>query len=110
MPYCRKNCAFIATDLEQVLREKQVSELVVCGVLVNNSVDATVRVAAALGFQVYLPSDATAAFAMDALNGKHYSAEDVHWISLSTLDGEYARVVHSGDVLSELDSRPVGIN
>ena len=98
----RENCAFLGTDLEEQLKSMEVSELVVCGVLVNNSVDATVRVAAGLGFDVILPSDATAAFAIDSLNGKNYPAEDVHDLFLSNLHGEYAQVVDSAMVEAEL--------
>ncbi|SIS90676.1 Nicotinamidase-related amidase [Neptunomonas antarctica] len=96
----RENCAFIDTDLKQFLSEHGVSELVVCGVLTNNSIDATVRIARALGFKVFVPHDATAAFALDLLNGKHLSADDVHWTFLSNLDNEYCTVCSSSEVLS----------
>ncbi|MFT6915584.1 MAG: nicotinamidase-related amidase [Motiliproteus sp.] len=95
----RENCAFIDTDLHQSLSAQGVSELVVCGVLTNNSVDATVRIACALGFKVFVPHDATAAFALDLLNGKHLSADDVHWTFLSNLNNEYCTVCSSSDVL-----------
>ena len=70
--------------------------------LINHSVDATVRVAAALGFDVILPSDATAAFALKGLDGKDYEAEDVHGLFLSNLHGEYAKVVNSPLIKVEL--------
>ena len=38
-----QNPAFINTELESLLREKGITELVVCGVLIHHSVDATVR-------------------------------------------------------------------
>ena len=95
----RENCAFIATNLEQILSERDVTELVVCGVLTNNSIDATVRIARGLGFKVFVPHDATAAFALDLLNGKHLSANDVHWTFLSNLNNEYCTVCSSSDVL-----------
>ncbi|MCA0900126.1 MULTISPECIES: cysteine hydrolase family protein [Microbulbifer] len=97
-----ENCAFIDSELDAYLKREQVTELVICGVLTNNSVDATVRVAAGLGYRVYLPQDATAAFPLQTLNGKQFSAEDVHWIFLSNLDGEYAQVVETASILSTL--------
>jgi nicotinamidase-related amidase len=63
------NCAFIGTDLEAKLQSKKVNELVVCGVITNNSVDATVRVANNLGFRVFVPDDATATFGMITRKG-----------------------------------------
>ncbi|MCA0893515.1 cysteine hydrolase family protein [Microbulbifer agarilyticus] len=97
-----ENCAFIDPELDAYLKREQITELVICGVLTNNSVDATVRVAAGLGYRVYLPQDATAAFPLQTLNGKQFSAEDVHWIFLSNLDGEYAKVVETASILSTL--------
>ena len=48
------NSAFIGTDLERRLRESGFDTLVVTGVSTNNSVEATVRMAGNLGFEVYL--------------------------------------------------------
>ncbi|WP_295802235.1 cysteine hydrolase family protein [uncultured Microbulbifer sp.] len=98
-----ENCAFIGTQLDEWLKSHGVTELVVCGVLTNNSVDATVRVAAGTGYRVFLPSDATAAFPLQRLDGKFVSAEDVHWIFLSNLDGEYCRVTSVDILLKELE-------
>jgi nicotinamidase-related amidase len=96
----KENCAFLGTNLEQILKQNHIRELVICGVLINNSVDATVRVAAGLGYQIFLPEDATAAFAIEGLNGKLYSAEDVHWLFLSNLHGEYCSVVSTNQLIS----------
>jgi len=98
-----ENCAFIGTQLDEWLKNHGVTELVVCGVLTNNSVDATVRVAAGMGYRVFLPSDATAAFPLQRLDGKFVPAEDVHWIFLSNLDGEYCRVTSAETLVKELE-------
>lgn len=95
-----ENCAFINTDLESYIKRLEATELVICGVLVNNSIDATIRVAAGLGYTVYLPRDATAAYGITALNGKNYSADDVHWLYLSNLNGEYCSVITTSQALS----------
>lgn len=94
-----ENCAFIGTTLESWLNEQGISEVVICGVLTNNSVDTTVRVAAGLGYRVLVPHDATAAFPLQRLDGKFVPAEDVHWIFLSNLHGEYAQVVTAKSLL-----------
>ncbi|WP_078082874.1 cysteine hydrolase family protein [Microbulbifer mangrovi] len=95
-----ENCAFIGTRLEDWLNERGISEVVICGVLTNNSIDATVRVAAGLGYRVSVPQDATAAFPLQRLDGKLVPAEDVHWIFLSNLDGEYCRACSAAELLA----------
>jgi len=101
-----ENCAFINTDLEQILSEQEISEIIICGVLCNNSIDATVRVASGLGFHVYLPHDTTAAFPIQTLNGKQFSGEDIHWIFISNLDKEYCRVCSSEQILDACRKLP----
>jgi nicotinamidase-related amidase len=55
----KTNSAFIGTDLESRLRAAGQSVLLVTGVITNNSVEATVRMAGNLGFETYLVEDAT---------------------------------------------------
>jgi nicotinamidase-related amidase len=47
------NSAFIGTDLEAYLRRIAVHMLVVVGVATNNSVEATVRMAGNMGFDLF---------------------------------------------------------
>lgn len=96
----RTNNAFIGTDLMQALEELGSSDLVVCGVLLENSVESTVRMAGNLGFMVFLAADATASMDRTDINGKKWSAEDVHALTLGILDGEYAKVMSSADLIS----------
>lgn len=49
----RTNNAFIGTNLEARLRAEGHDTLVVVGVITNNSVEATVRMAGNLGFATY---------------------------------------------------------
>ena len=93
-------CAFIGTDLEKILRECGHQMLVIAGVITNNSVEATARVAGNLGFEVHVVSDATFTFDRTALDGSLHRAEDVHAHSLANLDGEYARIVETAEVLA----------
>jgi hypothetical protein len=48
------NSAFIGTELDCLLRRAKISTLIICGVITNNSVEATVRMAGNLGFDTYL--------------------------------------------------------
>jgi nicotinamidase-related amidase len=98
----RTNNAFIGTDLMDVLDELQVRSLVITGVLLENSVDATVRMAANLGFDVTIPEDAVASVDRQDRRGKLWSAEDVHALTLAVLDGEYARISTSDAIIETL--------
>jgi nicotinamidase-related amidase len=92
--------AFVATALAQKLRRRGQLELVVAGVITNNSVETTVRHAGALGFQVTLAEDACFTFARRDWRGVLRSAEEVHALSLANLQGEYCRVATVAEVLA----------
>jgi len=91
--------AFIDTDLEQQLRSNGWDTLIITGVITNNSVEATVRMAGNLGFDTYVVSDATFTFDKVDLTGKLHPAEDVHNLSLANMHGEYATVVDTATIL-----------
>lgn len=99
----KTNSAFIGTDLETRLRAAGHDTLVVVGVITNNSVEATVRMAGNLGFNTYLVADGCFTFEKNDRNGVLRSAEDVHAMSLANLDGEYCTVVTTDTVLGPGD-------
>ncbi len=91
--------AFASTSLEAALDAIGATTLVVCGVLTHNSVEATVRHAADLGYRVFLVADACWAVDVRDADGRLWTAEDVHALSLAKLRGEYAYVVDSQTAL-----------
>jgi len=95
------NSAFIGTDLEARLRAGGVGDLVVAGVITNNSVEATVRMAGNLGFTVHVVEDACFTYARRDYRGHLRSAEEVHAMSLANLDGEYCRVTTAAEILGQ---------
>jgi len=99
----RTNSAFIGTDLEARLRQASQNLLVVAGVITNNSVEATVRMAGNLGFETYLVEDATFTFGRKDWNGTWRTADEVHAMSLANLDGEYCSVVRTSDILAAIE-------
>ena len=93
------NSAFIGTDLQERLRQADQNVLIVAGVITNNSVEATVRMAGNLGFETYLVEDAAFTFGKKDWNGTWRTATEVHAMSLANLDGEYCTVVDTKDIL-----------
>jgi len=97
--------AFIGTDLAAGLQAMaggvgDKPPLVICGVLLANSVEATVRMAGNLGFEVRLPGDACWSCDKRDLTGRLWPAEDVHQLTLALLDGEYAEVTTVDEILA----------
>src|SRR5215469_13695670 len=86
------NSAFIDTDLERRLRKTNQNTLIVTGVITNNSVEATVRMAGNLGFDTFLVEDGCFTFAREDWNGQLRTASEVHAMTLANLDGEYCAV------------------
>jgi len=96
------NSAFIGTDLEAILRRANQNTLVVAGVITNNSVEATVRMAGNLGFDTWLVEDATFTFGRRDWHGVWRTADEVHAMSLANLDGEYCSVIRTEQILAAL--------
>lgn len=92
------NSAFIGTTLERELRDLGITTLVITGVITNNSVEATARMAGNLGFETYVVSDATATFGKRDFDGRWRTADEVHAMSLANLSGEYATIVTAAEL------------
>jgi len=93
------NNAFISTTLEADLRAAGNPRLVIAGVITNNSVEATVRMAGNLGFDTYLVEDACFTFGRKDFRGIYRTADEVHAMSLANLDVEYCTVVTTNAML-----------
>jgi nicotinamidase-related amidase len=96
----RTNSAFIGTDLDARLLTGRHPALVVVGVVTNNSVEATVRMAGNLGFPTFLVEDGCFTFGLKDWNRVKRTAEEVHAFTLANLDGEYCTVTTTAAVLA----------
>ncbi len=102
-PIVQKNFpnSFRDTPLLDVLREKQVNRLVICGMQTNMCVDAITRAAADYGFECIVAADACAARNL-TFEGHLVPAEQVHYAFLAALNGSYAKVLMADQILAQL--------
>ncbi len=91
------NC-FRETGLLDRLRELGARELVIAGMMSQLCVDTTTRAAADLGFACTVVHDACAARAL-AFQGQALNAQQVHAAYMAALQGSFAKVVASQDLL-----------
>lgn len=93
--------AFSETDLLEMLQGDSIEQLVVCGMQTHMCVEAAVRAAHDYGFTCLLASDACAT---RALQYEEFiiPAKNVHYSTLNTLQGTYARVITSDAIIREL--------
>ena len=96
------NSAFIGTHLEEHLRKEEYDTLVIVGLTTPHCISTTARMAGNLGFQTFVVADAVAAFELTGPHGKHYSAQEVHELSLATIHDEFAGIVDTAGVLKAL--------
>lgn len=95
----KANSAFIGTELEGLLRLRRVPDVVIAGLTTPHCVSTTTRMSGNLGFNTYLISDAAAAFELAGLDGRRYSAAEVHELTLAALHREFAEVTTAEQLL-----------
>jgi nicotinamidase-related amidase len=98
----RVNSSFIGTDLEARLRAAGIKTVVICGATTNHCVETTTRMAGNLGFETRLVRDATWTFERVGPDGDLHSAEDIHAMTLSNLNGEFAQIVTTAEIIAAL--------
>jgi nicotinamidase-related amidase len=92
--------SFFETQLQHQLSEKNIENLVVCGMMSHMCVDTTVRAAKDLGYLVTLLHDACTT--KDLLwDNTVINAQLVHNTFMASLNGAFAKVQSTGDYISE---------
>ncbi len=83
--------AFFESQLEDVLRQKNISSLVICGFLTNLCVETTIRESFVRGYNSVLPVDATCAYKFD-----------YHFASCLNLSNGFCSLSKTDSVIKEL--------
>lgn len=97
------NSAFIGEPkLESWLRARGVTQIVICGVQTNMCCETTARMGGNLGFDVVFALDATHTFDLAGPDGYVIPADDLARVTAANLDGEFATVAATAEVLAAL--------
>ncbi len=97
-------CAFTNNSLETELNKIGSREIVIVGVVTNNSVESTARTGGNLGYKVYVVEDACYTFDKTDFFGTLRTAQEVHAMSLANLHNEYAEVVNSAKIFALIEN------
>ena len=93
--------AFLETNLLELIQADTVEQLVICGMQTHMCLEAAVRAAHDLGFSCLVASDACATRALQ-FEEHIITARSIHYSTLNTLQGSYARVLTTDAIIKEL--------
>jgi nicotinamidase-related amidase len=93
--------SFRFTSLQEILKQQQTYDLVICGAMSHMCVDSTTRAAFDLGFTCTVADDACATKDLMYKN-KTIKAADVHASFMAALSVPFARIVPTRDVIKDL--------
>lgn len=96
------NSAFIGTDLELRLRRLGVRHVAIFGLVTDQCVSTTARMAANLGYGGFVVGDASAAYGITGPDGVTIPADAIHRAHLATLHHEFLPVHDTDTVLAAL--------
>ena len=96
--------SFRNTDLLTHLKEAEVNQLVICGMMTHMCVDATVRAAFDHGFNCVAIHDACATKGL-TFNGDEIPSEKVHGAFLAALGAVYARICSSSELAAQIEKK-----
>ncbi|MDR3578800.1 MAG: cysteine hydrolase family protein [Oryzomonas sp.] len=90
--------SFRGTALLELLKEKEINDLVICGAMSHMCIDATTRAAFDLGFNCTVAEDACATRDLN-FKDKIIKASEVHASFMAALSAPYASVMPTKDII-----------
>ena len=90
--------SFLGTDLYEYLSERDITDVVIVGMMSHMCVDTTVRMCQNYGYNVTVIEDACTTQALK-FNGRKIDATTVHEVFMASLDGMFAKVISSEEYL-----------
>lgn len=100
------NSSFIGTTLEEELKKRGITRLVLVGISTNHCVSTTARMAGNMGYETYVAYDGTHTFDFKGLDGKTIPAQVMHDVGLAEIHKEFATVLWTEEIL-EMIKEPV---
>jgi len=98
-----------APDLHRWLVSNGIGRLVISGITTNHCCETTARVAGDLGYDVLFALDATHTFDRTGPSGHVVTADELAHITATNLDGEFATVLTTQQVLDLVHATEVGL-
>lgn len=87
----RKPNSFFETELDEYLKAKGITSLIICGMMSHMCIDTTVRAAKDLGYTVQLIENACTTKDL-YFDGEIYPAKTVHNVFMAALNGKFAEL------------------
>ncbi|KPX69807.1 Isochorismatase family protein [Pseudomonas syringae pv. maculicola] len=94
---------FHNTDLDTVLRARDVDTIIICGTVTNVCCETTIRDGVHREYKVIALSDANAAMDYPDVGFGAVSAEEVQRISLTTIAYEFGEVTTTADIIRRIE-------
>lgn len=95
------NSAFYGSpDLHVWLQNTGITSVAVTGIQTNMCCETTARMAGNLGYETLFVLDATHTFDLEAPDGSVITADELARVTAANLNGEFAEVVTTADLLS----------
>ena len=92
--------SFRGTQLLEILKEKEIKNLVICGAMSHMCIDATVRASFDLGFSCVVVEDACATRDL-VYKGKTIKASEVHAAFMAALSVLYSKILTTKELIEE---------